>query len=366
MARALLGIASLLLSWTALEATFRVVPNHYASLVRPGEEARGEWHRSGQYEWIGSVLQPRRTPNRVTWNSHGWNDVEHAVIKPPGVKRILILGDSFVEAVQVPQRETFFRRMQRDLGPSVELIAMGWSGWGQVQELAALSREGLSYSPDLVLVEFLAGNDVENNHDLLEWIGEHEVVAGSLARRCFVSAERFGLFFTAFACDRIDEIAKRVQGTSDPIDLDVYRSKPLRYMELWKEAWRRTDFAIEVMDRLARQAGSRFAVIAFSSTSEISAWAGSSPRPDLDFRFPTKRMGTFCRNRGIPYLNLSERFATLEKSERERLHIPGDGHWTISGHRRAALEIEKFVADAGLLGPQRRVEDGRGQLPGSR
>jgi hypothetical protein len=38
----------------------------------------------------------------VTINSHGWRDVERPVDKPPGTTRVLVLGDSFAEALQVP------------------------------------------------------------------------------------------------------------------------------------------------------------------------------------------------------------------------------------------------------------------------
>src|SRR5215218_2569204 len=52
----------------------------------------------------------------VSINRHGMRDVEHAVEKPAGVLRIAVLGDSFAEALQVPVEQTFWSRLQQELG----------------------------------------------------------------------------------------------------------------------------------------------------------------------------------------------------------------------------------------------------------
>ncbi len=354
--RAAVSGAAVIFSWIILELGFRYVPNYYASLVRPGED-HGDWHRpGGLYRWVGSDLQPRHSPPNVfRWNNRGWHDVDHALAKPAGVTRILILGDSFVEAVQVELEETFFRLMERDLTAAlhrpVEVIALGWAGWGQAQELFALDKEGLNYSPDLVIAEFLSSNDVRNNDDDLERIERESEISG-MARGCFASAEHFGLFFTAFACDRIDGAIKSVEGRADPLDLDVYRRKPQHHPDLWPEAWRRTAFAVSTMNRLARQRGARFLVVAFSSKLDLSAWADAPMRPDLEGRWPTQRMAEICQGESIPYLNLAERFAALPAAERDALHLNESwlgGHWSAFGHKKASLEIESMIIHGGLL-----------------
>ena len=48
-------------------------------------------------------------------NREGLRDVEHQYAKPPGVFRILVLGDSFVEAMHVPLESTFPRRLEERL-----------------------------------------------------------------------------------------------------------------------------------------------------------------------------------------------------------------------------------------------------------
>jgi hypothetical protein len=83
-------------------------------------------------------------------NAWGFTDVEHAEKAAPGTLRIGFFGDSYVEAVQVPIEQTFFRLIEDDLDlraselsgikthdghavNAVETIAFGVSGRGALQ-----------------------------------------------------------------------------------------------------------------------------------------------------------------------------------------------------------------------------------------
>ena len=103
----------------------------------------------------------------VTYNSEGWRDLEHDVEKPDGVFRILVLGDSFMEANSVKLDDTFHRHVEklaRATGNNnVEVINMGVAGYGTLQEYLVFREIGHLYNPDLVLVGFYNGNDVINN-----------------------------------------------------------------------------------------------------------------------------------------------------------------------------------------------------------
>ncbi len=124
---------------------------------------------------LGWVLQPNTTyiheiPEgsvSVTYNSDGWRDLEHDVEKPKGVFRILMLGDSFMEANSVKLDDTFHRQVEelaRAIGNNnVEVINMGVAGYGTLQEYLVFQEIGHLYNPDLVLVGFFDGNDVINN-----------------------------------------------------------------------------------------------------------------------------------------------------------------------------------------------------------
>ena len=44
-------------------------------------------------------------------NRHGWRDREHSERKPDNTMRIAVVGDSFAEALQVAQEDTFWAIM---------------------------------------------------------------------------------------------------------------------------------------------------------------------------------------------------------------------------------------------------------------
>lgn len=85
--------------------------------------------------------------------------------KPPGVLRVLALGDSHTNGYEVRQDETFSAVLEtvlRDSGSNAEVINAGISGFGTAEQLVYLEQEGLRYEPDVVVVGFY-GNDFADN-----------------------------------------------------------------------------------------------------------------------------------------------------------------------------------------------------------
>jgi hypothetical protein len=102
---------------------------------------------------------------RLRTNALGFNDVEHARERAPGVLRILLLGDSYVEATHVPPDRHFARRIEAlaaQRGAPLEAIAMGASNQGQSHQLANYEALGRAFAPDVV-VTFFCVNDPWNN-----------------------------------------------------------------------------------------------------------------------------------------------------------------------------------------------------------
>jgi lysophospholipase L1-like esterase len=102
----------------------------------------------------------------ITINSLGLRDYEHTYAKPPGTFRILILGDSFTEGMQVDLAQTFPPQLQTCLAGRVsrpvEVINAGNSSYGPGEELLFFTHEGVKYQPDLVVTAIFPGNDLKD------------------------------------------------------------------------------------------------------------------------------------------------------------------------------------------------------------
>lgn len=91
----------------------------------------------------------------VAYNGAGFRDRDHTRQKPPGIKRVVVIGDSVTEGSGVEAEEIFSSRLQRLLGPQYEVINLGMSGLNTPQEVHILEVEGLDYDPDVVIVNFV-------------------------------------------------------------------------------------------------------------------------------------------------------------------------------------------------------------------
>ncbi len=121
---------------------------------------------------IGTVHMVDKT---VTWRKEGYarsylyaSGLREpvALAKAPGVYRIVLLGDSQTEAMQVTLDKSFGKILQaklsRKLGRPVEVLNFGVSGYSTVQELLLMRRQVFAYAPDLILVGYNARDMFEN------------------------------------------------------------------------------------------------------------------------------------------------------------------------------------------------------------
>lgn len=131
-----------------------------------------------QYAWnpeLGQVQVPlqqgRRTIPGVYAYSYTNNSVgirgtrEYAAGRRPGIRRILLLGDSFTYGVGVDDEQTFAARLERILDSTdatTEVINAGVGGTGTDYALNFFLKAGRPLQPDLVAL-FFYWNDFGDN-----------------------------------------------------------------------------------------------------------------------------------------------------------------------------------------------------------
>jgi len=119
-------------------------------------------------------------------NSLGLRDRDYAPAKPEGVYRILMLGDSFILGQGVEVTETCCEILEKELNRGqwrgrFEVINAGKVGYGPETYLSILRSLGKRLRPDLVVIGFTAGNDVNDvrNPYLAQATGEARARSGS-------------------------------------------------------------------------------------------------------------------------------------------------------------------------------------------
>ncbi len=125
-------------------------------------------------EWNRDYARPRMLPHAravhrgipITTNSYGLRDSEIVVPKPPGVYRILMVGDSFTFGQGIPLlSQTIPKQLEarlRSAGESrAEVINFGVCGLNTFEELMSYVQQGRRLEPDRVVLLW-----VPFDHDL--------------------------------------------------------------------------------------------------------------------------------------------------------------------------------------------------------
>jgi GDSL-like lipase/acylhydrolase family protein len=92
-------------------------------------------------------------------NAQGYRDLPRATPKPPGVRRVLSLGDSFAWGASVEFEDAYPQRLERALTrrrhETWEVVNLALPGMATVDQAAQLAKEGDDYGPDVVLLGFV-------------------------------------------------------------------------------------------------------------------------------------------------------------------------------------------------------------------
>lgn len=99
----------------------------------------------------------------VQINSMGFRDHEFSPSAAGTGKRVVVYGDSFIEAEFTPLEESFTKQLERDLQKGseqpVQVINAGVVAYGPDQIDLRIGNETESLKPDLVIVSIFTGND---------------------------------------------------------------------------------------------------------------------------------------------------------------------------------------------------------------
>jgi hypothetical protein len=398
-ARIFVALCSFMLVFLFMECSFRLYQGLSRKEVRKFYRLVNIW--PGTFDpRVGFLFKPHelvRFTNYLDFavdertNEMGFLDREHSPAKPAGLFRILVLGDSFVEAAQVGMKEKFHVLLEEKLsrkypGRRFDVMAMAYSGSGTCDELAFYEQLGQAFRPDLVIIAFV-NNDFSNNSPVLEsirngWHPAHSPrlffrkIPGGAFRRLAIDPEwEHYLLRTEDPPDSLEMVHKYVGSVFWRSNLYCFlfqrasqQSRVRRYesqlVQRYQQIKKSDDFRELLADWKWTQGSDMEAF--FSEKKMPSVYQEACEVTDHVFgvfKDETDREGAhlllasyvagmknyspmvkaLAAHHDIPWFDLDDELARVGSST--SCHWDHDGHWNATGHKRVAHILYTYLVE---------------------
>jgi hypothetical protein len=273
-------------------------------------------------------------------NGSGFNNpVEYQTARTPGVARVAVVGDSFVEAFHVNPGETFYAVLDRGLearGVRTEMYSFGISGFGTSQVFRLVDDTVLRYAPDVVVYLFIR-NDVSDSSaclDRADWTQQYDLTQDGRLEALPVATyseawwkdllQRSRLFRYFFYQRRLLE---RVRAWGHPAGGPIAPGSGACV----DRSWRIVEALLVEMRRRLAERGVPFLVV----------WQGDAdPGYAADVRGGLEEI---ARRQHLELVDPSPAFVSAAAGREQPFRIPGDGHWNADGHRVVGTMLEPIV-----------------------
>jgi lysophospholipase L1-like esterase len=367
-----IGMLTLLVSLGAMETVIRLKnrlrhvedmkpdPVLYWAPVPGSTIEAKDWHARGEFGGI------------IRYNIQGMrSDRDYAVPKKAGTFRVLLLGDSFVEARQVPLEKTFGSMLEKQLGTRADVINAGVTSLGAMTEYLHLRERCVSLQPDFVL-QFFFMNDVSDDyfHNRYAYFD--------------TSGELLGVRWPNLAPERqsrnpfslvVDSVWEAFEYSATARQMRILRMRhelnwvppekgdvgtcPFgilkeNYTEFDEAQWDRTKRYLQKSSDLAAKKGARYILICIPIAVQVGENQWTTGREVCGFpgtnviscTNPQSVLQSFCGSKGILFLDL---LPTFRKNASEKLYFDYDGHFNEAGHRVTARALYEFLVQQRLI-----------------
>ncbi len=389
-ARVVLVMAATLLAAGICEVALRNIGGVFDDTFMQPDFHRGWVLRPGFAGWVNS--------ENILWvhiNADEMRDHDHPIAAPPRTVRVAVLGDSFMQGMNVELEKTFHSFVEQRLeqclaatGWRVEVLNFGVSGYGTAQEWLTYTHHAVKYRPDVVILAVYTENDLTDNYRPLnrdEFVSRtpyftldgdtlvldarfRAALAHEMARPWWRRArvwlqERVRvaqLVYDGWGAIRPWFIAEPEATLEVEFDEeDLYR--PPQRAEL-REAWRVTEALILALARDVERNGSEPWVVTLANSPQVEPDAAARRQfaeglGAGSLFYPDRRIADLGRAHGLRVISLAEPMAEYAVRHQVNLFggylraVPfGSGHWNEHGNRVGAnLVAERLCAESGVL-----------------
>lgn len=305
-------------------------------------------------------------PYLMRTNSQGFRTRELTPAPPPGVRRVLIYGDSFTEGVGVSDGKRFSDLIE-ELVPDTEVLNFGVRATGTDQQLLYFRDRPADLEYDLVVIGLYTG-DVHRNHSKY---GVLTSATGAHYEKPYFRQHDGELVLHNVPVPRAP--ADYDQLDKSERELVYYRGVKYR-LRVAVRRW--APWAKTALQRLTRYQPAPYLKSADSPSwvltrAIVDQWVAESSAPVVVLAIPPYQYMERTANAG-PY---RQRFAEMAATSHARVHdplpdlvaaarevgpellrIPGDAHYSAEGHRVIAESLAPVIADV-LAAPSHDTTD---------
>jgi lysophospholipase L1-like esterase len=320
-----LALSSCLVALVVAELVLRArhpVPYMEPLTRQPRDAWLGLLHTESDIPGLAYELVPGRTKHaRGAWirtNSHGMRDDEPRS-EDSGVRRVVVLGDSFTFGFGVSGNETYPNVLERLLnessgGDRFEVLNLGVGGYATRDAVLTLQHKGMRWNPELVVLGYTL-NDPEIDpiqplHQYFEaprwW--QHSLLLRLIAWRKFQWDKR--------------RLGRR----------DYYR-----YLHAHPRKWGSVVDGFAKLGAIAREGGIPALVVIFPETGARARW---SPYSYEDLH---RLVAETATGKGLHVLDLYDVFSPLPAADLTL--SPDDHHPSRLAHELAAKAILDWMAE---------------------
>ncbi|MCX6355023.1 MAG: hypothetical protein NTZ78_08990 [Candidatus Aureabacteria bacterium] len=387
-------VGSTLLTLLLMELLIRIFGLY--PCLESQEDALFEY--SGVYGWqfipnkSARYVAPGESETRVKINSAGMRDEEYSVPKPPGKRRIAVLGDSFVSNMDVESKDVFTELMKKLLPPNWQVLNFGVNGYSPAQELLLLKDKVIRYEPDIVVLLIYIRNDFDDLAGSMDWIKGYK---RPKARR----AEEGGIVVDLAPTSPPEPPATAggwgSQSEEEPLSIKNLHTKFLLYHFIRDRIFYRfnvflmpevrlcskhpsdeTRLSYSLMEGIIKE------VYNFTRKNDIELLIVTAPTiiqvydtvywakmirkygladEDYDLFAPNEFIQKTCEDLGIRNLDLTPLLRQRAASG-EQLYYRHNQHWTREGNQRVAGIISSYLRDSKLVSPASQVSSLAGDV----
>jgi lysophospholipase L1-like esterase len=292
----------------------------------------------------------------IAINAQGVRDTDIGP-KPLGERRVVVLGDSLVLAVQVPHGATFCQRLQARLnarapaGIRYRVINAGVQGYGPVEELLFYRTVARRFEADLVLIATFVANDAVEAFDTAWRLDGGRALAVREETRATLRRIVRRSMVLQIARQRVEQVVGRAADTAAP-------SRPVASYLATPPAFVTDGLAIaaRTLAMLAREAaadGARTAIVLVPARFQLDpaefgrlVGAVDPAAGPLRVDGASERFATALAPLGVPTLDL----LPLLKAAPPGQFFEQTVHFTPAGHDTVAAALDAFIAREHLLG----------------